>query len=58
MSDHTRPDPRRPYKAITGAVVAGLAVALAEGTDILPPWATLLLAVLVAALGTFLTPAD
>ena len=58
MSTRTRPNPRRPYKAIAGAIVAGIAVALAQGQDILPPWAMLLLAVLAAALATFITPAD
>jgi len=38
--------------------VAGIAVALAQGQDVLPPWAMLVLAVLAAALATFITPAD
>lgn len=46
-------DPRRPYKAIVAAVVAGCAVAIAQGQDILPAWALLVLAVLVGGLSTF-----
>lgn len=50
------PDPRRPYKAIAAAVIAGAGVAIAQGQDLLPAWALLALAVLVAGLGTFLVP--
>lgn len=56
MSTPSRPDPRRPYKALAGAAVAGIAVALAQGQDILPPWLMLLLAILGAGLTTFLVP--
>lgn len=46
----------KPYKAITSAVVAGAMVAIAQGQDVIPPWAMLVLAVVVAALGTYQTP--
>lgn len=46
----------RPYKAIVAAVIAGAGVAIAQGSDILPPWVLLLLAILVAGLATFLVP--
>lgn len=49
-------DPKRPYKAIIAAVIAGAGVAIAQGTDVLPTWALLVLAVIVAGLGTFLVP--
>lgn len=49
-------DPKKPYKAIIAAIVAGASVAIAEGTDILPAWAILVLAVLVGGLSTFLVP--
>jgi len=52
----SRPDPRRPWKAITAALVAGIGAALAQGPDILPPWALLLLSVAGAGLATFLVP--
>ena len=58
MSQHTRPNPARPYKAIVGAVAAGLAVLVAEGTDVLPAWALLIVAAIVAGLVTYQTPAD
>lgn len=55
---HTRPNPARPYKAIASAVVAGAGVLVAQGTDVLPAWAILLLSALVAGLVTFTVPAD
>lgn len=58
MSQHTRPNPARPYKAIVGAVAAGIAVLVAQGTDVLPAWVLLILAAIGAGLVTFLTPAD
>lgn len=51
-----RADPARPYKALASALLAALVVLLAEGQDVLPPWAMLLLAALVAGLGTFVVP--
>lgn len=51
-----RPDPKRPWKAVTAAVVAGISVAIGQGQDILPPWVLLLLAVLGGGLATFLVP--
>lgn len=58
MAEHTRPDPRRPYKAIVGAVAAAVAVLVAQGADVLPAWVLLILAAVGAGLVTFLTPAD
>lgn len=49
-------NPRKPYKAIIAAVVAGAGVAIAQGQDLLPGWALLGLAVVVGGLGTFLVP--
>lgn len=49
-------DPRRPYKAIGSAVVAGALVAIAQGQDLLPPWVLLALAILVAGLSTYTIP--
>lgn len=54
----TRPNPKRPWKAVAAAVTAGILVAISQGQDILPPWVMLLLAVLAAGLATFQTPAD
>jgi hypothetical protein len=51
-----RADPARPYKALASALLAALVVLLAEGQDVLPPWAMLLLAAMVAGLGTFVVP--
>lgn len=51
-----RADPRRPWKAITAAILAAVAVLIAQGQDLLPPWAMLLLAALAAGLGTFVVP--
>lgn len=51
-----RPDPRRPWKALTAAAVAAIGVAVAQGQDILPAWALLALATLGAGLATFLVP--
>lgn len=58
MGDHTRPNPRRPYKAIAAALTAAIAVLIAQGADVLPAWALLVLAALGAGLATFLAPAD
>lgn len=55
MSEH-RADPRRPYKAIAAALVAVLTTLLAEGRDIMPPWALLVLAALLAGLVTYVVP--
>ncbi len=48
-------DPRRPYKAVIAAVVAG-ATALFAYADVLPTWVIICAAVIVAGLGTFLVP--
>lgn len=58
MTDSTRPNPRRPFKAIAAALAAALAVLVAEGTDVLPSWALLVCAAAVAGLLTFTVPAD
>lgn len=52
----SRPDPKRPWKALVAALVAGIGAALAQGQDLLPAWAMLILAVLGAGLATFLVP--
>lgn len=49
-------DPRRPYKAIAAGLMAAVAVLVAQGQGILPPWLLLLLAALVAGLGTYVIP--
>lgn len=51
-----KPNPKRPYKAVAAAIIAGAGVAIAQGADILPAWVILVLAVLIAGLGTFLVP--
>lgn len=42
------------FKAIVSAVVAALTVLVAEGADVLPTWALLLVASVVAGLSTYL----
>jgi hypothetical protein len=49
-------DPKRPWKAIVAAVVSALAVLIAQGQDLLPGWALLVVAAIVAGLSTFLIP--
>lgn len=51
-----RANPRKPWKAIAAALVAGIGVLIAQGSDVLPPWALLILAALGAGLATFLVP--
>lgn len=51
-----RPDPKRPWKALAAAIVAGIGVALGQGQDILPAWVMLLLAIIGAGLATYLVP--
>lgn len=51
-----RADPKRPWKAIAAAVVAALAVLVAQGSDLLPPLVLLVLAAVSAGLATFLVP--
>lgn len=51
-----RADPARPWKAIAAAVVAALAVLVAQGSDLLPPLVLLVLAAVSAGLATFLVP--
>jgi hypothetical protein len=53
---NARPDPRRPWKAIIAALVAGIATAVAQGQDVLPAWLLLVLSVAGAGLCTFLVP--
>lgn len=47
-------DKNRPWKAICAAVVSALAVLVAQGQDLLPAWAMLVVAALIAGLTTFL----
>lgn len=56
MNTSSTPDPRRPWKALAAAVVAGIAVAVSQGADILPPWALLILSIVSAGLATYLVP--
>lgn len=56
MGGRHRADPRRPWKAYTAAALAAIAVLIAQGQDLLPAWAMLLLAALAAGLGTFAVP--
>lgn len=51
----SKDDPKRPWKAIIAAVVAGLAVVMTYADD-LPKVAIIIAAVLVAGLSTFLVP--
>lgn len=54
----TKPNPKRPWKAIAGALLAALTVLVAQGQDVLPTWALLIIAAIIAGLGVFATPAD
>lgn len=49
-------DPSRPYKAVAAAVVAAVSVLITQGQDVLPAWALLVLAALVAGLLTYVVP--
>ncbi len=53
----TNPNPKRPYKAVVAALVAAL-TALGAYAAILPVWASVVVAVALAGLATFSTPAD
>lgn len=58
MTDHTRPNPARPYKAIAAAVAAALLALVAEGTDVFPAWLLVVAGAIAVGLLTFTTPAD
>lgn len=44
------------FKALVSALVAGLTVLLVQGGDVLPTWALLVVAALVAGLATYAVP--
>lgn len=48
-------DPKRPWKAIAGAVFAALSASLAFAGD-LPTWAIILITCIVAGLATYVVP--
>ncbi len=52
---NSRPDPKRPYKAIAAAVVAG-GTALLTYKDVLPLWVTIVTSVIVAGVLTYQVP--
>ncbi len=52
---NSRPDPKRPYKAIAAAVVAA-GGALLTFADVLPLWVTIVATVLVAGVATYQVP--
>lgn len=49
-------DPARPYKAYVAAAIAALTSVLAQGQDVLPWWAVLVIGAVVAGLSTFVVP--
>lgn len=51
-----KPDPKRPWKALAAALVAGIAAAMAQGQDVIPAWGMLALAAVGAGLATYLVP--
>lgn len=50
------PPPTKPYKALVSAAVAAVGVLVAQGSDVLPAWALLVLAAVLAGGLTYVVP--
>lgn len=54
MTDTIKDNPKKPYKAIVGAVVAGAAVLATEFRDVVPLWIVIVASVVVAGGGVYI----